>query len=561
LLQQLPLATTALFSHPDWQKKPLCHPGTHADVIDTIMAWARCGSPDASVGKRVFWLNGIAGTGKSTIARTIARRCHDEGRLGASFTFSRSSGGDGDCGERRTARRLVSSIAVQLAQRSTALRHLICRAVRDQSSSNVGSGNRRHMVSLSDEWRQLVHRPCKMLAALMPEALEPPPVVVIDALDECSDESVLEFLLQLMSESLPDGGGFDVPLQLRIIVTSRPEVLDRHRFSALQGDRWGLQTLHHRVDPVPADCDDIPRFILSAFKSVKQVYSFSDAWPGAEALNALVAYSNGLFISAATACRFIHGGGMLAPQRLRHLLQRGEPRATDGPRHSLDMIYLDVLQNAVNDRASAQEQNSVCDLIRNVIGTITLLLSPLSLSSLVLLMGFPEPDVRAVLSDLHSIIYVPNASDRPIRPQHATVGDFILDEYRCTDSRLRVDKRKAHAHIAIRCLQLIASALKHDICELIDPGALTIGVPPAVVASRFPPALRYACRHWVHHVQQSENPRELESAVTMFIRQHFLCWLEAMSLLRVVDEAVEVTALLERLYVSGPVFLSGSSKQ
>jgi hypothetical protein len=32
----------------------------------------------------------MAGTGKSTIARSVARRCHDEGFLGASFFFSGS---------------------------------------------------------------------------------------------------------------------------------------------------------------------------------------------------------------------------------------------------------------------------------------------------------------------------------------------------------------------------------------------------------------------------------------------------------------------------------------
>jgi hypothetical protein len=40
----------------------------------------------------IFWLNGLAGIGKSTITRTIARRYFKEERLGASFFFSRGGG-------------------------------------------------------------------------------------------------------------------------------------------------------------------------------------------------------------------------------------------------------------------------------------------------------------------------------------------------------------------------------------------------------------------------------------------------------------------------------------
>jgi hypothetical protein len=67
----------------------LCHQGTRVALLDTIMAWSA-----ASDARHVFWLSGIAGTGKSTIARTVARRCADARRPSASFFFVRSGGGD-----------------------------------------------------------------------------------------------------------------------------------------------------------------------------------------------------------------------------------------------------------------------------------------------------------------------------------------------------------------------------------------------------------------------------------------------------------------------------------
>jgi hypothetical protein len=51
----------------------------------------------------------MAGTGKSTIANTVARGYFEQGRLAASFIFSR---GGGDVGN---AQKFVTTIAVQLA--------------------------------------------------------------------------------------------------------------------------------------------------------------------------------------------------------------------------------------------------------------------------------------------------------------------------------------------------------------------------------------------------------------------------------------------------------------
>ncbi len=53
----------------------LCHRDMRVALLDHIMAWSA-----AHDVRHVFWLNGLAGTGKSTIARTIARRCANAGR-------------------------------------------------------------------------------------------------------------------------------------------------------------------------------------------------------------------------------------------------------------------------------------------------------------------------------------------------------------------------------------------------------------------------------------------------------------------------------------------------
>jgi hypothetical protein len=68
-------------------------PGTRTALLDEITAWAS--SPDGE-GKCIFWLNGMAGTGKSTIARTVAGNFKKNSLLGASFFFKWGEAGRGD---------------------------------------------------------------------------------------------------------------------------------------------------------------------------------------------------------------------------------------------------------------------------------------------------------------------------------------------------------------------------------------------------------------------------------------------------------------------------------
>ena len=65
----------------------------------------------------------MAGTGKSTIARTVARIYHEQGSLGGNFFFSRG------VGELDHATRFVSTVALQLADVSPPLRRHVCEAI------------------------------------------------------------------------------------------------------------------------------------------------------------------------------------------------------------------------------------------------------------------------------------------------------------------------------------------------------------------------------------------------------------------------------------------------
>ncbi|KAK5087251.1 hypothetical protein LTR70_007380 [Exophiala xenobiotica] len=75
-LDQLRVAEGAEFDAYG-QVHAACHPATRIDLLHSIQNWAR--QPDR---KRIFWLNGMAGTGKSTISWTIAQWLTDQAPSG-----------------------------------------------------------------------------------------------------------------------------------------------------------------------------------------------------------------------------------------------------------------------------------------------------------------------------------------------------------------------------------------------------------------------------------------------------------------------------------------------
>ncbi|BAE55954.1 unnamed protein product [Aspergillus oryzae RIB40] len=82
----LPIAEGASYDSYDNQHEDKCLPETRTELRHQITDWA--GSPE---GECIFWLNGMAGTGKSTIARTVAQSLREKGLLGASFFFKKVS--------------------------------------------------------------------------------------------------------------------------------------------------------------------------------------------------------------------------------------------------------------------------------------------------------------------------------------------------------------------------------------------------------------------------------------------------------------------------------------
>src|SRR5258706_14937349 len=63
-----------------------CFKGTRVEILHSIMAWL--GRPVTDVSRPIYWVNGLAGIGKSTIARTVAEQVNGFGLPMASLFFA-----------------------------------------------------------------------------------------------------------------------------------------------------------------------------------------------------------------------------------------------------------------------------------------------------------------------------------------------------------------------------------------------------------------------------------------------------------------------------------------
>jgi hypothetical protein len=463
----------------------------------------------------------MAGTGKSTIAHTVARAYFEQGRLAASFFFSR---GGGDIGN---ARKFVTTITVQLAMYILPVQQYIRDAVTERG--NITS------QSLTDQWRQLVLRP---LSKLGDSNTYPSYIIVIDALDECEGENDIRIILRLLAEvqSLKK-------VKLRVLITSRPEVPIRYGFCQIP-DSEHRDFILHDIEASIVD-HDISIFLDHEMGSIGRERSLGASWPGEQALRQLVLNANGLFIWAATACRFIREGRWYAAERLSMTLAGST--STLAPEHHLNNVYMTVLKGTVYEEYLEEEKQAMYSLLKQVLGTIVVLYSPMSVNSLCVLLYLPKVAIERGLADLYAILDIPEDQSRPLRLHHPSFRDFLLNSDRCKNLNFWVDETQAHRTLAESCIRLMSASLKQDICGLDTPGALVADIESSRVERSLPPEVQYACLYWIQHFHKSGAQLRDDDHVYQFLQEHLLHWLEALGWMKKLSEGIHAITSLESI--------------
>ena len=456
-------------------------------------------------------MNGLAGTGKSTIAKTVAERLFADGQLGASFFCSR------DFEDRRNLQLIFPTLATQLARKYTKFRLILTPLI--QSDPNIA------YESLYSQMEKLIVRPLNESGIST--------AIVIDALDECEDEEPASAILSVIGRLVSE-----IP-EVKFFLTGRPETHISIGFRLPLLAKMTDVFVLHAVEPDQVS-NDIQLFFKTSFSELVDRRRGLDNWPTKEQLDRLCERAAGLFVYAAATFKFINNKRRDPRTQLDLLLQSEKIGVREGK--SLDSLYTSILQEGFGDSDTEYDAKT-----RSVLGAVVLAANPLSPSAIAMLLGFDARDVLPLLSSANSLLILQEDVNCPVRPFHKSFPDFITDSIRCTNPRFHISPPDHHAQLLINCFSLMDRALQKNMCKLPDGVANSdVGDLKERTERYINPTLRYACMSWHTHLVGLVDADKIPShtptiipTLRQFLETKLLCWLDVLSVLGAVRNAVE----------------------
>ena len=496
----MPRAEFAEYDAASPAPRNACTENTRKEILNTLQVWA---SDNATT--KVYWLNGMAGTGKTTIAYSFSEILERKECLGGTFFASHLRVDTSD------ARRIIPTISLQLAKYLPSFGPLLLDVV--NNNPNCSSWR------IAKQFMNFMVRP--LIAACRENRVVVVPVIVLDALDECSDESFVTELLDVIlghSKSLP----------VKFFITSRPEIVVKESFD----HSWDHSNLIlHEVEKeiVKADIEVyVKDYLVGKYNRPN--------WPSQGEVESLVDRSGTLFIYAATVCKYITQRGSFAmPQRLSDVVTFTLETAS-GLTTPLDVLYERIL-NAAYTFTNRREKSN----IEMVLTTVVYAYNPLSITAISALVEIPIEHIQAALSSLHSLIYIPAEDpDVPISIFHASFYDFISNQ----SSKHYFNPCTLHKSLALQCLSLIDRewSNKRNVSYLAERRCEEI--------SEY---LSYSCCHWAFHYTNADHSNESDTLKDFFER-HLLRWMDCLSILGKLEIAMD-SLLQLKIWVSDLVII------
>ena len=495
MLNSCPRARKAGYKHGNRRG---CLRGTRETVLEEVESWTKDfnNSP-------VFWLNGLAGTGKSTIAQTIAERAFAEGRLGASFFCSR------DFQDRSDLHFIFPTLAFQLAHKYPYFRsHLVSLLRTDPDIVDE---------SLYSQMERLIVEPLQVANIQT--------VIVIDALDECKDEDPSSAILSVLGRFVNQ-----IP-NVKFFITGRPEPRIKMGFRLpLLVDSTNVFVLHE-VHPSLVN-DDIRLFLGHELSELAQRHKL-DGWPSDDHVNLLCYRAAGLFIYAVATIKFLNSSTHLPTQRLEVILGGPECTGPEGTTRFDSKTTLDSLYTSILKTAFSEEDPGVDSKVRSIIGAVVLLVNPLPLPGITELIGLDRKEVILFLTLVQSLLAFDEDFNQPVKPFHKSFPDFITDPSRCPDERFHISPGNLHLELATNCLRLMNEGLEQNLLSLPHYSMNSeVGDLQTRIEGRISVAMEYACRSWHNHLAMARGDvADLVSHIRLFLEEKFLAWLEIVSVL------------------------------
>ncbi|KAG8805761.1 hypothetical protein FRC17_005348, partial [Serendipita sp. 399] len=459
------------------ERVDVCEAGTRVEILAKIQSW----SIEKSTEKQIFWLNDAAGTGKTTISATLARRWAIEGRLAGRFFFSPNSS------TTETTRDFCIAVAKDIATNQPTLANTINEAIKATPASRRAWFDVQLRTLVIDPLQALESTDCVIL--------------VVDALDNCIDDKERTEFLRAFLQHL------HLARNMKLFLTSRPlqDIFDMLAPSPLVHGA-DVQLLNVRK----SDNSDISIYVEQRLRSIISP----------EQQEMIVSRSGGLFLFAATLCRMLEKGR----HRNDILKILSDVGVTEKLERKMDVLYLSALKQAVVDKDANK-------LMMSVLSLIIIAYQPLSINTLRKFLS-DNLHVKDFVQDLSSVLK-DGDPDRPVKVLHPTFREFVLSNEERANGFV-VNPITSSAAMAIACIDTLEQFLSEDIFRLDQSGRLPVRNADIIdldliINTHTTAAERYASAFWAHHVAVSEIDPQLWSRVLRFISHKFLNWVELMS--------------------------------
>lgn len=513
-----------------------CHPGTRLKLLERLGAWSL-----DSDGPRLFWITGLAGTGKSTISRSFCRALDDESlngsakRLAGSFFISRH------VKKHRDACAIVQSFAYGLALRDKRVRLKVLDALKKDPQLLK--------AQLSKQVELLIAQP---LQKALPR--NSPLVLVIDALDECdldARDAEARHLIPLLARALTASA-----YVVKLLVTSRPECRLRDIFRSIPMTHQ-LLSLHDDNPSIGSVASDIQVYLQESLACIAQSKGIPLPWPSENAMDKLVTRSGELFIFASTVLLFV-GNPLKNPaiQLQAILASPGESSQSLGVYHGLDTLYTSILTGCFT--INGQIDESSCALFRSLVGSVVVSLKPLSTLAWSMLLDKDHISVEAMIAQLYAVLL--SAPSNNVRILHPSFPEYLLSSTRCCSQHFLIQSQQQHLQTAHACLRHMNKTLQSVIWDIETVPIMNsdIGDLDEHIHTHVHESLQYACHHWMAHVAQGitissveENNASFLTELACFCSTKLIIWVEVASLLGGLSSLIaSLSAVITLLKVS-----------
>jgi hypothetical protein len=492
-----------------------CMDGTRKVLLKKITDWVACISGQGNLlPSNTYWIYGLPGIGKTSLAHSICASLHGHDQLAGAFFCRRD---DPNLSEPRN---ILPTLIHQLAIILPAFRRIVAESLRKDPHVTPESMN--HTLFL-DFIRKLPHLPRTL-------------VFVIDALDECGSIQSRPDILKALT-----GAASHAPW-LKVIITSRPEV-DIQRFFH---DSTQLSHLKYDLTTDKETTSDLRLFAEDRFRSVALMRFLQSPWPEQSLFDGVISRAAGLFIFIETLA--------LALEHCDDPTEHLKATLQDSAGAGLTSLY-ELYSSIV--KARKVQKNAE---FRRMIGVllITARHRPLCEETIAELAGVRPDLVKMWVADLSSMLYRDEGASGGIRVRHLSISDFFVSDDCHRD--YQVNLCYANVELGIACLDKMVEQLRFNICKLEDSRRANDDVKdlPSRIKENISDALQYSSLYWSSHLCSSpdtSDQRVLESLRKFLEGPYVLFWIEVLSIMEMLRIGVpglrEVTSTVVK--VSGAI--------